>query len=132
MYIHTFASDDFTYQGNPVPTEWIKRRRGQPGLSQRLEFGPSDAEPIFLDDIFVEEIAGNPQPLKSGYLVAKRIEVGPNVVIGSETEFAPPYIEIPASPGALDCSQADVCQFVQREKDAYEAEHGTMALRGAI
>jgi len=101
-------------------------------LCQRLEFGPPDAEPQFLDDILVEEIAGEPQPLTSGYLVAKRIEVGPNVVIGSESEFNAQFIKIDASPGSLDCSQADICKIVRDEKAAYEAEHSVVGPRGPL
>lgn len=97
-----------------------------------MEFGPSDVEPQFLDDILVEEVAGKPEPLTSGYLVAKRIEVGPNVVIGTEKEFTTSLVQIPAVPGSLDCSQAAVCDFVRRERAAYEAEHQVVPFRGRV
>jgi hypothetical protein len=132
MYINAFATGDFTFNDNPLPTAWIKRTRGKNGLFQRLEFGPSDAEPQFLGDIMVQEVAGEPEPLTSGYLVAKRIEVGPNVVIGTETEFTTDLVEIPAVPESLDCSMADVCAFVRREKVAYEAEHAGIPFRGRL
>jgi hypothetical protein len=132
MYINAFNEGDFSYNGNPVPAAWIKRRRGANGLCQRLELGPSDAESQFLDDIRIEEVAGDPQPLTSGYVVAKRIEVGPRVVIGTEAEFNTSFVEVNASPGSLDCSQAEVCNSVRDEQTAYEAEHNIIAPRGPV
>jgi hypothetical protein len=132
MYINAFVSGDFSFNGNPVPEAWIKRGRGKNGLCQRLEFGPSDAEPQFLDDILVEEVAGEPERLSSGYLVAERIEVGPNVVIGQVSEFNAQFIEVNASAGVFDCSQADVCRRVRTEKAAYESEHNSVGPRGSM
>ncbi|HXF02091.1 MAG TPA: hypothetical protein VN601_03800, partial [Arthrobacter sp.] len=130
MYIRSFNSVGLTHGGNPVPASWTKLSRGRPGHEQRLEFGPPDDEPLFLDDIVVEEGAAE-SPLTGGYQLAKRVEVGPKVVLGPDRDFTPAWAAIPADPERLDCSQADICtQSVQPAKAAYEAEHGGASLRG--
>ncbi len=132
MYINAFIDGDFKFNGKAVPAHWIIRRRGSAGMFQRLELGPPDDEPHFLDDISVEEIAGQPQPLTSGYLIVKRIEVGPNVVIGPVKDFNRPLVTVPANSAALDCANADICTFVRREQAAYEAARTSAGPRGRM
>jgi hypothetical protein len=129
MYLGPFNDADFTYNGQPVPREWIKKRRGRPGMEQRLEFGPPDDHPAFLDDIVLQEGALETS-LKGGYQVARRIEVGPHVVLGVEWEFTPQWTTITANPAQLDCSAAEVCLGVARERQTFEKEEAGPGPRG--
>lgn len=129
MYLGPFNEAEFTYQGQPVPPAWITKRRGEPGREQRFEFGPPDDHPAFLDDIMIEEGA-EPTPLTGGYQVARRIEVGPHVVIGPERNFAPQWVTIAANQTPLDCSAAAVCDRVAAARAEYEQEHRGPSPRG--
>lgn len=130
MYIRSFNSAGLTYQDDPVPASWTRLRRGKPGYGQRLEFGPPDNEPIFLDDI-MDEQGAEQTPLIGGYQLVARIEVGPKVLIGPEREIAPAWTEIPESNQGLVCSQADVCtERVGPAKTAYENEQRPPSPRG--
>jgi hypothetical protein len=120
MYIGPFSEGDFTYQGNPIPKEWIVKRRGRQGTEQRLEFGPPDDHPAFLDDIVVSEGASE-APLTSGYQIARRFEVGPHLILGEDRAVDEP----------LDCSRASVCErTVKPAQRAYEQEHAFVQPRG--
>jgi hypothetical protein len=130
MYIRSFNSAGLTYRDDPVPASWTSPRRGKPGFEQRLEFGPPDNEPVFLDDIVVEQGAEQ-TPLTGGYQLIARIEVGPKLLIGPEREFVPAWAVIPESAQALVCSQADVCtERVGPAKVAYENENRPPSPRG--
>jgi hypothetical protein len=130
MYIRSFNGAGLTYNDDAVPASWTKLRRGKPGFEQRLEFGPPDDEPVFLDDVLVEQGAEQ-TPLIGGYQLVARIEVGPKVLIGPEREFVPAIAEIPESTQSLVCSQAEVCtERVGPAKTAYENEHRPPSPRG--
>jgi hypothetical protein len=132
VYIHSFNSSGMTYNGNPVAESWIRLRRGREGFEQRLEFGPSDSEAAFLDDVFIEEGAARTQ-LIGGYQLARRIEVGPKVLIGPERQIAPQWAVIPDNPQRLDCTEAEVCtKRVGPAKTVYEKEHSSFAPRGPM
>jgi hypothetical protein len=129
MFIQTFSSDFFTLDGGPVPDSWINLCRGIEGKYQHLEFGPPDEDPRFLDDAQVEDIAGMLRPVDSGYLVAKRIEVGPYIKAGAISDFNVELVSVPAEPASLDCSEAGVCGRIRQMKAAYEADNSINGLR---
>ncbi len=81
VYLRALRTKDLSLDGQPVPQEWSRFSRGSDGMAMRLEFGPSDDDPFFLDDLIWTNGAQS-QPA-SGYLLARLIEVGPLVVIGN-------------------------------------------------
>lgn len=81
VYLRAFKTKDLSIDGQSVPAEWIRFSRGREGMAMRLEFGPSDDDPRFLDDLIWTKGART-TPV-SGYLLARLIEVGPLVVIGN-------------------------------------------------
>jgi hypothetical protein len=129
MYFVSFQSRQIFFEGSEVPKSWIKFSRGNEGMYQRLEFGPSDAEDAFLDDAFIKEGASE-APIIGGYQLARLIEVGPKVLIGPELDFIPDLFEIPKS-DAPDCGQAAVCsRVVVPSRDEYKMSEGILGLRG--
>ncbi|MFD6970469.1 hypothetical protein [Streptomyces sp. NPDC059979] len=125
MYIHQFTSEVFLFEGGPVPDAWIRLGRGRQGLHQRLEFGPADDDPHFLDEITVVEGALE-EPLTGGYQVVRQVQVGPVVAIGAPTTVPPAdFVELPDSPGPIRCREASVCSVtVGPLKEAFDAESG--------
>jgi hypothetical protein len=131
MYIRSFRSTGLRYGDAPVPQAWIRKRRGSPGLEQRLEFGPGDDEDAFLDDVQVEE-GEDTRPLVAGYELAKRIEVGPELTVGDDRQIpADKYLAIPAADRDLDCSAGGVCPSINQMKINYEA-NAPVGLRGSL
>jgi len=119
VYINNFSSSVFRYQGGPIPASWIQLSRGR----QRLEFGPSDAESAFLDDITVVEGA-NEQTLTGGFEVAKRVEVGPLLRIGPQGPVQEhEYVDLSQDTRPIKCAEARICQQIKRLKDEYEQSH---------
>lgn len=109
MYILSFAKNNFGYNGNVIPDAWIKFSRGQNNLHQRLVFGPSDEENVFLDDITVEK-GGIDVPVKGGFEVVQHIEVGSIVQVGEPSQLSPSDYELlTKSDDAILCNQAEVC-----------------------
>lgn len=123
MYIHEFTSEVFLFEDGPVPGEWIRLGRGRDGLHQRLEFGPADDDPHFLDEIVVVE-GQSEEPLTGGYQVVRQVQVGPVVALGAPKAVPPEdFVELPASAGPIRCRDASVCADTVRPlKEAYEAE----------
>lgn len=125
MYIRTFSHNDLLHSGVAIPESWIRFSRGDHnGTPQRLEFGPADDEPAFLDEITLG--SGNDAPVVNGYQLAKRIEVGPLVMIAenareiSDEEF----VDVPATaPGAISCGleDNDRCKDIAKFFDLYQA-----------
>lgn len=120
MYIRSFAKNTFQFQGKTVPDEWIRFSRGKgEGYYQRLEFGPPDTDPHFLDDITV----GNSQePLIGGFQVVEKIEVGPLLVVGDGDSVKDEEYEkfkVPPASG-ITCAQADICKQMARLHQEYQ------------
>ncbi|UUU38099.1 hypothetical protein [Streptomyces sp. NBC_00162] len=128
MYIHAFTSEVFQFEGGPVPDPWIRLSRGRQGLHQRLEFGPGDADPHFLDDITVAE-GESEDPLTGGYQVVRHVQVGPLAALGAPKDVPPgDFVVLPDPPGPIRCRDAVVCSDVVRPlKEAFEAAAGQPA-----
>jgi hypothetical protein len=100
---------------DPIPAEWIRLSRGASGMCQRLEFGPGDNEPQFLDDIMVSAGAEN-QRVLGGYDVAKKVEVGPLLQLERRPSVNPVLpVEVEAIPEARQfrCSESSECDDVR-------------------
>jgi hypothetical protein len=128
MYIQTFAKNGFTFQDEPIPENWIKFSRGQKGTNgrvdtfQRLDFGPSDEESEFLDDISIDG-----GPLLGGYQILKEMTVGPLIIAGSETqilenEYKNYRIENPNNQ-EISCNDPAQCSFIKQIKTKYDEAH---------
>ena len=121
MYIQSFSSHLFSYQGQPVPNRWVRWRRGRRGMYQRLVFGPDNNDDAFLDDIRVSTGAAD-EPVTGGFQVVQQLEVGPLIVVGAPTTVGPnEYRIVPRSTAAIRCAQAAVCQDIKRLEAAYDA-----------
>jgi hypothetical protein len=132
MYIKSFAKDKFTFEGKKVPDEWIRFSRGKSNLWQRLEFGPRDEDPHFLDEIVLSEGAQDSHVI-GGYDVVSNIEVGPLISVGPPTPLADTdFVDLTTSTATIKCSEAKVCQRIAQLKAAYDQAHpSTMpGLRG--
>jgi len=125
VYIKSFAKEKYHLRdGKPVPEDWVKFSRGRKNLWQRLEFGPPDSEPEFLDDILVSEGAAD-SPVTGGYQVISNIEVGPLIVVSNPTTLADAdYVDLTPSTDTIKCSEAKVCmQRIIPLKQAYDMDH---------
>ena len=129
MYIQSFSSNLFSYQGQPVPNRWVRWRRGRRGMYQRLVFGPDDNDDAFLDDIRVSTGAAD-EPVTGGFQVVQQLEVGPLVVVGAPTTVGTnEYRIVPRSTAAIRCAQAAVCQDIRRLESEYDAVHAPGPVR---
>lgn len=124
MYILSFTKGVFIYQDQVVPNSWLRWSRGkQEGMYQRLEFGPGDNEPAFLDDIIVE-VGDSQEPLIGGFQLLQQIEVGPMVVVGGSTHISDEeYSILQTSDSPIQCINADVCTLIRRLKQDYDDAH---------
>lgn len=125
MYIKSFAREKFHLaDGRPIPDKWVRFSRGKNNLWQRLEFGPTDSDPEFLDDIVVSEGAGD-SPVTGGYQVIANIEVGPLILVSKPTPLSDAdYVDLTSSTEKIKCSEAKVCQkTIIPLKQAYDMEH---------
>lgn len=121
IYIRTFTADHFFLNEEPIPQGWIKFSRGAPGLYQRLEFGPSDGEPFFLDDIKIIE-GSDERQVTGGYDVVAKVEVGPIVVFGESTSIADSEYRTIPSEEPINCREAHVCRQIQQLKEELDAQ----------
>jgi hypothetical protein len=118
MYIRKFANNNFQFEGKAVPDEWIRYSRGKgEGYYQRLEFGPPDTDPHFLDDITVGD-----EPVIGGFQVLEKIEVGPLLVVGDgvpvkDEEYK--KFEVVSVPD-INCAQASICNVMRRLREDYQ------------
>ena len=105
MYIRTFTANDLRHNGAVVPDAWIRWSRGEENdTPQRLEFGPKDDEPGFLDEVTIG--SGADAPAVNGYQIAKRIEVGPLVMIAKDARDIADseFVDVrAAAPGTITC-----------------------------
>lgn len=124
MYIRSFTKNVFLLKGEPIPDSWVRWSRGATEeMYQHLEFGPSDDEPAFLDDITVA-IGANEKPLTGGFQVVQQMEVGPLVVIGQPTPIAEDeYVILSANDAPIQCREARVCEDIRSLKQEYDNAH---------
>jgi hypothetical protein len=121
MYIQSFAKNNFQFEGKAVPDEWIRFSRGKgEGYYQRLEFGPPDTDPHFLDDITVGD---SQEPVIGGFQVLEQIEVGPLLVVGDgdlvkDEEYK--NFEVVKLESPITCAQAKVCKRMGRLREEYQ------------
>jgi hypothetical protein len=128
MYIRSFTKDVFIIQDAPVPDSWVRWSRGQQGMYQHLEFGPSDDDPRFLDDI---RVAAGPrdEPLTGGFQVVENVEVGPLVVAGAATPVAEgEYVILTTSTAPIRCHEAAICESIRRLKADFDSAHPPVRL----
>ena len=110
----------FILDDGPIPEEWIQLGRGAAGMHQRMEFGPPDDEPHFLDDVKVV-VGASERTLTGGYDVAKKVEVGPLLVIGEGRDLEPDEnILRPPVADPTSCSQSRECPNVLELKNEFE------------
>ncbi|OKH41736.1 hypothetical protein NIES2101_33980 [Calothrix sp. HK-06] len=120
MYIKSFTKDVFLFEGDSIPSEWVRWSRGSEGMFQHLEFGPSDSDEAFLDDITVV-VGSQEKPVTGGFQVVRQIEVGPLVVAGKPTPVADDeYVVLTASSESIDCQQAAVCETIRNLKEEFD------------
>jgi hypothetical protein len=118
MYIFTDPATlraQFFVDGSSIPQEWIRLSRGRPGAYQRLEFGPDDDSPRFLDEI-IAATGAEEEPVRGGYDVAKKVEVGPLIVV-ERVPSAQPVVPVEVDridPGdEIPCSANPECKEVR-------------------
>ncbi|MCT7975167.1 hypothetical protein [Laspinema olomoucense] len=122
MYILSFNHPVFRYQDEAVPQEWIRFSRGEKDMYQRLEFGPSDTDEAFLDDIVVE-VGSDIKPLTGGFQVLQQIEIGPIIVVGEPTPVAEDeYVILRTSSEPIRCRDAGVCDRIYQLKQQYDTQ----------
>lgn len=121
MYIQSFSDFLFLYEDKPIPDAWVRRSRGAEGMYQRLEFGPSDEDDAFLDDI--QLVRGDlAEPVTGGYQVIRELEVGPKVVAGAQTEIGDDeYVMLDTSTDPIRCQEAGICRVIRQLRDEFEA-----------
>ena len=132
MYMSSFAHNTLNHQGTPVPDDWVRTSRSrEEGVWQRLEFGPSDDEDVFLDEITV----GVGGEAVTGFDLANLIEVGPLVAVGAaqnpiaEGEFVGIN---PVTTGTIQCGEGTGrCDSIEQFAREYEqAQNFTRGQRG--
>jgi hypothetical protein len=123
MYISSFSEDVFLFQDNPVPEAWVRWGRGrEEGLYQRLEFGPDDDDPAFLDDISVA-VGASEEPLTGGFQLLQELEVGPRVIVGEPSRVAnEEYVFVSASDAPIRCHEAEICGRIRTLKEEFDNE----------
>lgn len=121
MYLRQPSFGVFSVGNDPVPEAWIRFGRGDEGMWQRLEFGPSDDDEAFLDDITVS-VGASERPMCGGYQLVRQLEVGPLVVAGvgepvadGEWQFVEPLAE------PIACAESEACETVRALKRAFDA-----------
>jgi hypothetical protein len=123
MYIRRPNLEVFSYDGGPLPEEWVRFSRGRPGSYQRLELGPPDEHDAFLDDITLS-LGASDQPLTGGYQLLRELEIGPLIQFGAaepiqDDEWEP----LEPAPGAIACDDAESCKPVRELLTRFEAAH---------
>ncbi|ASR10764.1 hypothetical protein CHY08_27175 (plasmid) [Rhizobium leguminosarum bv. viciae] len=122
MYMRTFSTDDMFFRGSLVPTSWTRWSRGGEDTPQRLEFGPADSEEGFLDEVKLGQDVDS--PTLSGYQIAKRIEVGPLVVVGDAEPIPQQNFKVisatPAGSIACGTAQDSRCPVIEIFKQEYD------------
>jgi hypothetical protein len=122
MYIREPNLDVFRYRGETIPKEWANLGRGNPGMRQRLEFGPRDDDDAFLDEITVS-VGATDEPMVGGHQLIRELEVGPLVLVGSgEPVSDDEFIEVNAVDQPIACNEASVCRAIRELKERHDKD----------
>jgi hypothetical protein len=123
IYLRSFSRDKYYYQDDVIPERWVRWRRGQEGMFQRLEIGPGDDEPAFLDDIVLSEGAED-QAVTGGYQIVRNVEVG-SLVMAGEPEEVKPEDHVLLKDGAppINCANGPACKTIREFKKRYDEAH---------
>ena len=121
MYVASFAGDVFSLDGDPVPVGWTRLSRGREGMWQRLEFGPGDDDPRFLDEAVVASGARE-ERVTGGFQVVEQVEVGPLLVVGPPGPVRDDeWVTVTAPDGPIGRAEAGVCPPIEAFLAEYEA-----------
>ena len=125
LYIQAFHTSELFVDAGKVPRGWVRFRRGAPGMHMRLEFGPADDDPRFLDDITLGT-GPSARPV-SGYALASLIEVGPMITVAAKPRVITrvEFVEIPhVDPGqvARSLPETERCRQLLEFADCCKAE----------
>lgn len=134
MYLRPLNPVVFEYDGDQIPIEWIRYSRGRENMFQRLEFGPSDEDDIYLDEILIKKGAAK-EVITGGFQIAEVLEVGPLVIVGDQSTVEPSDVRfLSPDPSSINCSQAQVCSRMQALKADYEASNSIVShgVRGGM
>jgi hypothetical protein len=120
MYMRGLNEQLLTLDGEPLPSEWIRWSRGEPGMRQRLELGPGDDDDAFLDEIVFSGGARD-EPLTGGYQLVAQIEVGPLIAAADTTPAAEHEFHWVEDAPPVDCEAAGACDAARELKRRFEA-----------
>jgi hypothetical protein len=119
MYMRGLNEDLLTIGGQPLPAEWIRWGRGEPGMRQRLELGPGDDDDAFLDDIVFSGGAGD-EPLTGGHQLVTQIEVGPLIAAADTEPAAEDEFHWVDEAPRVNCEAVGVCDAARELKQRFE------------
>lgn len=119
MYLRPFALEPFQFQGETIPEHWVRWRRGKEGMFQRLEFGPSDEDDAFLDEIEVA-VGQDRQPLSGGHQLVRQLEVGPLVAVGPTAPANEADFVLVPEGQPIDCEATGICTMVRALKREHD------------
>ena len=124
IYLRPAPEDIFSFNGQPLPKEWIAYSRGGEGMHQRLDFGPpDDLDDVFLDDIVVS-VGASDQPLTGGYQIVQHLEVGPLVAVGTgEAVRDDEWRVVKPRTSPITCSSSKACADIRQLQRQFEMEH---------
>lgn len=129
VYLRPFNHDVLELAGEPIPEEWVRWRRGEEGMFQRLELGPGDEDDAFLDDIELT-VGQERQRLTGGHQLMKMLEAGPLLATGATKPASEDELEeIPAA-GLIECHRTGICDEVAKLEKEHELATRSEAGRG--
>jgi hypothetical protein len=121
MYMREPNVSVFSYQGGPVPEEWVRLGRGEDGAWQRLTFGPGDDDEAFLDDIVVS-VGATDRPVHGGYQVLQHVDIGPLVLTAAGEPVAEDEWLFVDEVEPIVCGDSSACADIRALKEAFDAE----------
>ncbi|NVO57825.1 hypothetical protein HW561_18670 [Rhodobacteraceae bacterium B1Z28] len=127
MYMQAFPTSHLFIDQTEVPVDWLRFSRGSEEMPMRLEFGPGDDDPRFLDEVTLGTGA-SARPI-SGYCLAHLIQVGPLVKATAKPRMITKveFVEIPSvEPGGIICGLpgTERCKQISEFADQCESSPG--------
>ncbi len=125
LCIRAFHMSELFVDAANVPADWVRYPRGEAGMPMRLEFGPGDDDPRFLDDITLG--TGSTARPVSGYALASLIEVGPLITVAAKPRAITrvEFVEVPpVDPSDIVCGLPETqrCKQISEFADRTETE----------